>query len=128
MDKIHPKSPNNIQACIIIAHLFIYPCYATADSGWIATNVEVVEVTNTSGNGKSFTIRVEGGDGNHPCEDGQITFPLVAAGNAGNDPEIHARAFSIALTALSTGNGVSIFSYEDNLACNRAAHIKLVKS
>ncbi|MBB5212006.1 DUF5992 family protein [Microbulbifer hydrolyticus] len=105
--------------------LFIFP--ALAEKGWIATSVEVVEITNTGSNGKNFTVKVSGGDNNYPCENGQITFPLANAGNTGNDIHIHNRAFSMALTALTTGSKVSIFSYEDNSVCNRAAHIKIVK-
>ena len=106
----------------------LYANTALAEPGWIATSVEVVEMTNTASNGKSFTIKVTGGDNNYPCEEGQISFPLGSAGNAGNDVDIHNRAFSIAITALTTGNKISVFSYEDDSVCNRAAHIRIIKA
>ena len=113
-------------AALTIAFLFANT--ALAEQGWIATSVEVTEITNTASNGKSFTIKVTGGDNNYPCEDGQISFPLGSAGNAGNDTDIHNRAFSIAITALTTGNKISVFSYEDDSVCNRAAHIRIIKA
>ncbi|GAB2504026.1 DUF5992 family protein [Microbulbifer agarilyticus] len=97
-----------------------------AQGGWLATSVNVTTVTNTSANGKSFAIVVTGGNGDKPCEDGQITFPLAYAGNGGNDTDIHTRAFSLAITALTTGNKISVHSYEDATNCNRAAYIALL--
>ena len=98
-----------------------------AGSGYIATSVEVDEVTNTASNGKSFSIKVSGGDGSHPCEDTVITFPLSKAGNSGNDTDIHTRAFSLAITALTAGKKISVVNYEDDTSCNGAAYIKLLK-
>ncbi|WP_444933509.1 DUF5992 family protein [Microbulbifer sp. JTAC008] len=112
---------------IIATSLMALSMQAVADKGWIATDVEVTAVTNTNSNGQSFSVVVTDGDGNYPCEDTTIGFPLGAAGKEGGDEGIHNRAFSLAITALTAGKRVSIYSYSDNSICSGAAHIKLLK-
>ena len=102
-----------------------FPIMAWAESGYIASDVEIIAVAHTGANAKTFTLRTANGTG--ICSGQNITFPLSAAGNSGNDEAIHNRAFSVALTALSIGSRVSIFSYEDSTVCNRAAYIEIFR-
>ncbi|WP_444894448.1 DUF5992 family protein [Microbulbifer sp. TRSA001] len=94
-----------------------------ASGGYIAQSVEITAVANTAANGMSFTVKTANGNG--LCNGESITFPLSVAGNAGNNEEIHSRAYAAALTALTTGKKVSIYSYEDSSVCNRAAFIEI---
>lgn len=116
-----------VLAVIVTLTLVFTGKNSLAAAGWIATNVEIDAVTNTRVNGQNFQITVSAGDGSNVCEGSDIWFPLSDAGTSGNDKDILERAFSIALTALTTGKKVSIYTYDDNTSCGRAAYIKIIK-
>ncbi|WP_444946307.1 DUF5992 family protein [Microbulbifer sp. VTAC004] len=106
---------------IAVSAAFSTPSFA--EGRWLATSVNVVAITNTAANGKSFNVTVANGDGNYACEDTTISFPLSVAGNNGNDENIHNRAFSMAMVAFTTGKKVNIYTYEDVETCSHAAYI-----
>ena len=110
---------------IIILSLlgFFFSSTLLASGGYIAQNVELTSVANTAANGASFTVKTANGSG--PCSGQSITFRLSDAGNNGHDEGIHNRAYSTALTALTAGKVVSIYSYADSSVCNRAAYIQI---
>ena len=84
-------------------------------------DAEITMVANTASNEDKFVINTTGGSG--VC-DQAIVFPADAT-----SPAIYERAFAIALTAFSTGQKVTINTYEDEAenVCLRATYIKLVK-
>ncbi|WHI47980.1 DUF5992 family protein [Microbulbifer sp. JMSA004] len=112
---------------IISCSLMALSVQANASAGWIATDVEISAVTNTKSNGEGFAIIVTDGNDSYPCEDTTIYFPLDSAGSSGRDQDIHNRAFSLSIAALTTGKRVSIYSYSDSSSCNEATYIKLSK-
>jgi hypothetical protein len=92
---------------------------------YIAIGAEVTQVFNTNGNTASFGIVVAGGTG--ACSGKQITFPISAAGDIKDGKsDIHLRAYSTALTALTTGLKVDIHNYSGS-DCNNAAFIRIKK-
>jgi len=92
---------------------------------YIAINAEITQVFNTHSNSPSFGIVVAGGTG--ACSGKQITFPISAAGDIKDGKSnIHLRAYSTALTALTTGFKVDIYNYSGS-DCNNAAFIRIKK-
>ena len=90
---------------------------------YIAINSEITQVFNTNGNTPSFGIVVKGGSG--ACVGGQITFPISAVGDfKDGKSDIHLRAYSTALTALTTGLKVDIHNYAGS-DCKNAAFIRI---
>ena len=93
-------------------------------AGYIVTDGEITQLYNTESNTKSFGMRVVGSGGD--CEGKDIFFPLSHAGASGNDVDLHNRAYSTALTALSTGMKVDIYNYADD-SCVYASFIRIKK-
>ena len=89
-----------------------------AFSGDILNSASISEVRNTSGNKDIFEIIVKGGCG--LCANKTIQFPRSAAGSK----EIHDRAFSMALTAFTTGSKVRVHNYVNN-DCRNASYITI---
>ena len=90
---------------------------------YIAIGSEITQVFNTNGNTPSFGIVVTGGSG--PCVGRQITFPISAAGDIKDGKSnIHLRAYSTSLTALTTGLKVDIHNYSGS-DCKNAAFIRI---
>ena len=87
---------------------------------YIAVDAKLISVFNTDGNTASFGVTVSGGSSTDSCT-GQITFPVSAS-----DVNIHNRAYSTALTALTTGMSVDIHNYQGT-DCNNAAFIRIKK-
>ncbi|PCH61095.1 MAG: hypothetical protein COC04_06415 [Gammaproteobacteria bacterium] len=84
-------------------------------------------LSNNTGNGENFFVKVTGGSG--VCVGtGRtlVVFPLHNSGVSGGDKDLHNRAFSLALTAYTTGDTVEIGSYH-GADCTAASRIKLVK-
>jgi hypothetical protein len=91
-----------------------------AYSGELVQNAKIVEVANTFNNAKQFYIVVKGGVG--ACANKRIVFPLSRTQSA----ESYQRAFSLALTAFSTGSKVRVFSYESEVNhCSTANFISV---
>ncbi|MGH1487639.1 MAG: DUF5992 family protein [Cellvibrionaceae bacterium] len=88
----------------------------------LASGVKITMIGNTPDGSKSFFIRTSGGSG--PCTNGTvIVFPLSLS----QDEATHNRAFSLALTAYTTGSTkvkISTFTNGDS-NCRRAAYIDL---
>ena len=112
---------------LISALLFVlYSGFASAESAYLATSVNIIAISNTAANGKSFGVVVANGNDDKPCENTTINFPLSAAGNAGNDENIHNRAFSLAMLAYTSNKKVTIVTYHDNGTCSGASYIQLL--
>ena len=88
---------------------------------YLARNAIVTHVANTSSNEKNFAIQVSGGSIG-TCSGKWIVFPESAAANSA----AHQRAYSTALTALTTGLKVQIHNYT-NGTCSLASYIEIVK-
>ena len=72
-------------------------------AGELIKNASVVSVNNISNNEDMFTVWIS--DGTGPCANtGYIKFPLSESVSA----EAHARAYSAALTALTTGMSIEV--------------------
>ena len=97
--------------------------FAVDEGGWLANSVEITSVANTSNNAMAFTVETT--EHSKDCSGKTITFPLNVAGNAGNNKEIHSRAYSTALAAMMAGKKVSIYSYADQSVCTQAAYIRV---
>ncbi|WP_144407661.1 DUF5992 family protein [Gynuella sunshinyii] len=92
----------------------------TCFAGYVVTDGIITKVANSEANNDRFVVSVSGGSG--PCANQNISFPKGKAGS----PEIFTRAFSMALTGLSTGMKVRIHNYESD-DCFNAAWIELSK-
>lgn len=107
--KIKPK----FKAAILLA--LLTPFCATA--GTIITSAKVIGVANTYSGDADFTVRIDNAVG--VCADSAyITFPEA---KKASDASFH-QAFSIALTALTTGQNVRIHNF-DNDNCDEASFI-----
>ena len=95
--------------------LLTMPVYA----GYLVYGGVVTTVANTANNSDTFLIKVTGGV-NNLCEGQWIQFP---AGEAFNS-EVHKRAYSTALTALTARMPVTIHNYADN-SCTKAVQIQI---
>lgn len=104
----------------MVLPLLVFSTSAHAAGAYLASNATVTQVTNTGNNGQNFALQTQGGSS--ICEGQYITFPEADAANA----NAHQRAFSAALTALSTGMKVTIYNYADG-TCDRASYIHLMK-
>ena len=94
----------------------------TALSDLLVLGAKIVAVENTQNvNGDSFVLTLSGGTGT--CANSLVFFPVSAAGNF---KEMHKRAYSSSLTALTTDINVDIHSFSDS-TCNNASWIKLRK-
>ncbi|MEZ8822883.1 DUF5992 family protein [Vibrio amylolyticus] len=92
------------------------------EAGGLVQNATVVSVENTKNlDVDSFVVNVSGGTG--ICANSLVFFPAAATGS---HQEIYRRAFSIALTALSTGMKVDIHSFSDD-TCDNATWLKVKK-
>lgn len=91
------------------------PCIA----GQLIMNAVILEVANASNNGPDFALKLEGGTG--VCSTSTwIIFPE----NKKQSDDSYKQAFSIALTALTTGNKVRIHNFEDD-SCSGANFISI---
>jgi len=92
---------------------------------YIAISSEITQVLNTDGNTSSFAIFFTGGSGS--CAGKVIAFPVSAAGDfKDGKSDIHSRAYSTALTALTTSLKVDIYNYAGS-DCKNAAFIRIKK-
>ena len=97
-------------------------CFA----GQLITGATVIEVANTSYNSPDFAVIVEGGipTPNNCEQGGRIIFTFPEAKKQSD--ESYKQAFTIALTALSTGKTVRIHNFEDD-SCSGANFISISK-
>ncbi|GAA0464029.1 hypothetical protein GCM10009096_00610 [Parasphingorhabdus litoris] len=105
---------------IIAIPLFLLSTNAHAAGAYLASGATVTDVVNIANNGQNFAVKTEGGSSN--CNAQWIIFPEANAPNA----NAHQRAYSTALTALTTGMKVTIYNYADS-TCVRASYIHLMK-
>ncbi len=105
---------------MIVLPLIIASTSAHATGTYLATGATVTDVVNTSSNAQNFAIKTEGGSS--ICAGQWMVFPEADAANS----NAHQRAYSTALTALSTGMKVTIYNYI-NGTCVRASYIHLMK-
>ncbi|MCR9907026.1 DUF5992 family protein [Vibrio campbellii] len=90
-------------------------------AGDIALDSKILKVRNTVSNTDAFEIVVDKTLIN--CASNVVSFPSSAAPNR----ETHARAYSSALTALTTDMKVRIHAYTDNNECSQASYIEISK-
>ncbi|MCG7586818.1 DUF5992 family protein, partial [Photobacterium sp. OFAV2-7] len=76
------------------------------NAGELVHGATILEVANTNNNGADFAIFIQGGAG--ICQS-RIVFPERKK----QSEESYKQAFSIALTALASGNKVRIHNFED---------------
>ena len=92
-----------------------------ANAGDLLNSATITSITNVGANQDRFVVYFTGGTG--VCSDNKfIKFPMDAAVSK----EAHARAFSLAMTALTTGMKVRFHNYENN-SCDRASYIQISK-
>ncbi|MCJ8274163.1 MAG: DUF5992 family protein [Psychrosphaera sp.] len=92
-----------------------------ANAGELINSATVTSVANVASNIDQFVIYFSGGTGVCTTQD-YIIFPADAA----ISKEAHNRAYSLVLTALTTGMKVKIHNYESN-ACDRATFVQVSK-
>ncbi len=110
--------------CIVVT-LSVFLSLNVVAGTYVALDSNITEVINTNGNSAAFSVKVSGGTG--PCAGKAITFPAAAAGDYSNGrSEMHNRAYSAALTALTTGMKVDIHNYV-NGDCLNAVFIRVKK-
>ena len=91
---------------------------SSANADFIVQNGQVVRLSNTTGNTSQYKVGIAGGTG--VCADTTIIINEARAG----DKDIFKRGFALALTALSTGLTVRVWSYEGD-DCFSAAYIEI---
>ena len=91
---------------------------SSANADFIVQGGQVVSVSNTTGNTSQFRVGIAGGTG--VCADTTLVFNEARAGNK----DIFKRGFAVALTALSTGRMVRVWSYEGD-SCFSPAYIEI---
>ena len=102
----------------ILATIFFVTAAATC-AGELVKNAEVVLVGNTANGGDDFFITISGGTG--VCSN--ITFPVSVAVSK----EAHARAYSLALIAFTTGSKkVRVYNFSSD-SCTTASYIEIAK-
>lgn len=90
-------------------------------AGDIALDSRILKVRNTVSNTDAFEVVVDKTLIN--CASNVVSFPSSAAQNR----ETHARAYSSALTALTTNMKVRIHAYTDSHECSQASYIEISK-
>ena len=91
-----------------------------AAGSYIARDATITAVGNTYGSGDNFIVNIIGGS-NGTWQGQNITFKLVTV----TMETIHARGYSTALTAFTSGHKVSIWSADGT--CEGANHIMVSK-
>lgn len=86
--------------------------------GQLLNGANIITLTNVSSNKDQFAIKTSGGSG--ICAGKAILFPSWKAVSE----KAHSRAYSAALTALTTGLKVKIHNYEND-SCTEATFIRL---
>lgn len=89
-----------------------------AYAGDLVSGATIVAVNNVSSNKDQFGIQIQGGEG--VCANQGILFPSWKALDEG----AYQRAYSAALTALTTGMKVKVHNYESD-HCHAATQIRL---
>lgn len=106
----------------MIAAVFMFFC-CSVSSGELTKGATVLEVAANPSNAKTFAILILGGAGvcaGNPSR--WIIFPESKAPS----PASYNKAFSIALTALSTNKTVRIHNFDDD-SCRGAGFISVSK-
>ncbi|GAA6135241.1 hypothetical protein NBRC116188_20310 [Oceaniserpentilla sp. 4NH20-0058] len=104
----------------VLSPLLLLGLCFNAYAGDIANGATVLKVANISSNVDTFAVTVD--SSLVDCARNIIFFPASAAPNK----ESHARAYSTALTALSTGMKVRLYNYDSN-SCTDASFIEISK-
>ena len=109
--------------CGLIAALILA---SSVYSGELVRNTIIKEVANTNSGGKDFAILISGGTWtttSTTCHVNKaITFPRAAFGS----DQTYNQAFTIALTAMTTGQTVRIHNF-NNDSCHEANFISVSK-
>lgn len=105
-------------ALAILITLYSNTLLATA--GYIVKDATISSVANTFGTGDNFIVNAAGGSTNK-CLGVNIWFKLETV----SFQTIHARAYSTALTAYTSGSKVNIWSNDGT--CEGAYHIQVKK-
>ena len=106
--------------CFFLAYSLI-----SADGGFIAENVKIVGVVNTTNNeaGK-FVVYIEGGT--TVCgSDANGTHIIFTLSASNNDTDMFKRTYATALMAMSNGYYVDIYTYSDGNDCFDASFIRI---
>lgn len=95
---------------------------------WVAEDILIDSVSSTAANQDIFEITFTDSTSNSLCSSGNsgfdiVAFPVSAAGS----PNIHERSFSVAMTALTMGLKVNIYSYSTSGVCWEASYIEIVR-
>jgi len=95
-------------------------------AGELVRDAEVIEVSNTNNNGPDFSIRINGGVWTTTSSTCSLTTGIIFPESKSQSSDSHKQAFSIALTALTTGKKVRIHNFEDD-TCTGANFISISK-
>jgi len=90
----------------------------------IIRDAEVIEIANTKNNTQDFAIFIQGGTWTTTSSTCAITAPITFPESKSQSEASHQQAFSIALTALTTGKKVRIHNFEDD-SCHGANFISI---
>ncbi len=92
-----------------------------ANAGELINNATVTSIANVGSNVDQFVVYYSGGAGVCATQ-GFIMFPATAAVSK----EVHNRAYTLALAALTTGMKIRVHNYESD-ACDRASFVAISK-
>ncbi len=113
---------NNVIAIAMLAFLCSsFPAYSVM----LASQSEIVQITNTSNNADVFTIWIDGGTGICTSGNKQISFKSSSTPH----PDVFKRASSAGLTGVTAGVRVQRNNYTTGSAdpCLDAVYIRLIK-
>jgi hypothetical protein len=100
----------------LVSCLLVVP--SAKAGGMVLSDGLITSVTNTSGNGSHFSVGISGGAG--VCAGRTLRFSQSSAGNE----EVFKRAYAAALTAISAGLLVDVYSYK-SLTCTSPSWIRI---
>ncbi len=101
---------------LLLSFLFVVP--SAKARGRVLTGGRITAVTNTTGNTSVFTIKTIGGTG--ICANKGIKFSQ----SSGKNEEVFKRAYAAALTAISAGLLVDVYTY-GTLNCTTPSWIRI---
>ena len=94
------------------------PVRVFAAGAYIVQGAIITNIMSTNGNTAGFAIITSGGSG--ACVNAEVYFPQSAA----PDADTFKRAYTAALTAMTTGMRVTIYNYADS-TCLTASYVQI---
>lgn len=109
----------------MLVRIFIFSIFLLSPffvlAGELVRGATIIEVASSSNNNDVFYVKLSGGTG--PCANGSVLFPAAKS----QSKESYNQAFSIALTAVTSGKKIRIHNYEND-TCTGANFIGIYSS